>query len=274
MSYRRLRYLIAGLILAFGLIRYLSLRQENPITGEIQAVALTTDQEIALGLNSAPRMAAEFGGADPDGRAQALLRSLGEKLVQQSVARQSPYRFQFSLLRDPQTVNAFALPGGPIFLTRGLFERLENEAQLAGVLGHEIGHVLARHSAEQMAKSQLAQTIVGAAGVAASDEYGRGRSAAVLTAFVAQMVQMKYGRDDELQSDQLAVRIMADAGYDPRELIAVMDILERASGGSRQPEFASTHPNPGNRREVIRAEIARLFPSGVPAKLTAGRRLR
>ena len=167
---RNPRLLLVAVIVIIGLVSYYAKRVENPITGEKQSVALTPDQEIVLGLDSAPRMAQELGGLDPDPAVRQRVLGLGERLVADSVASQSPYKFSFSVLQDRNTINAFALPGGPIFITRGLLDRLENDGQLAGVLGHEIGHVLARHSAEQMAKSELAQTLVGAVGVAATDE--------------------------------------------------------------------------------------------------------
>ena len=267
---RRGRLLIALAVAAIGLFTYWSSREENPITGEMQAIALSPEQEIVLGLQSAPEMAAEFGGLDPDESIQADLREIGNKLVQNSAASGTPYQFRFAVLADPQTVNAFALPGGPVFITRALLDRLENEAQLAGVLGHEIGHVIGRHSSEQIAKSQLAQSLVTAVGVAGADA-GGGQGAAQMAQMVAQMVQMKYGRGDELQSDQLGIRSMAQSGYDPRAMIRVMEILAEASGGSRQPEFMSSHPDPGNRVQLIEAEIAKLYPNGVPPELTLGR---
>src|SRR6185369_10359683 len=103
-----------------------------------------------------------------------------------------------------------------------------------------------------------------------SDERGRGQQAAMIAQAVAEMAQLKYGRNDELEADSLGVRFMSDAGWDPRALIKVMDILEQSSGGSRQPEFMSTHPNPGNRREVIQEAIAQKYPNGVPGNLTLG----
>lgn len=267
------RLLVAGLILLVALAGYFGNHVLNPVTGEKQHISLSTDQEIALGLGAAPRMADEFGGLDPDPQAQALVQRVGERVVSGSVAGSTPYKFQFRLLADPDTVNAFALPGGPIFITRGLLKRLENEAQLGGVLGHEAGHVIARHSAEHMAKSQLGQSIVGAIYVGTSDEYGRGQQAAMLAAVANQMIQMKYGREDELQADTLGVRVMSEAGYDPRSLLAVMKILEGASGGRRQSEFMSTHPNPGNRQQAIQQAIQKQFPNGVPSNLTEGARL-
>src|SRR5262245_59184969 len=153
-----------------GLVTYFGSKQVNPITGRKQAIALNPDQEVQLGFKSAPRMAAQFGGEDPNEALQAQVRSIGERVVSRSDARTTPYKFRFTLLKDSQTVNAFALPGGPIFITRGLLKRLTNEAQLAGVLGHEVGHVVGRHAAEKIARSELGRTIVTAVGVAASDD--------------------------------------------------------------------------------------------------------
>jgi predicted Zn-dependent protease len=160
-------------------------------------------------------------------------------------------------------VNAFALPGGQIFITDALLRRLETEGQLAGVLGHEIGHVVARHSAQQMAKNQLTQGITGAVLVAS----GGGGGEAQLAMMIGNMVNMKYGREDELESDELGVRFMSQAGYDPRALIGVMKILQEASGGAAPPEFFSTHPSTPNRVATIEAAIAAVYPNGVPPGL-------
>jgi predicted Zn-dependent protease len=270
MMMRRGRLVIAAVMALIALVSYYGYREVNPITGDTQHIALTRQQEVALGLQSAPEMADQFGGLDPDPAVQASAGEVGRRIVEHSVAGRTEYPFQFRVLRDRETINAFALPGGPVFITRGLLDQLENEAQLAGVLGHEVGHVLGRHSAEQIARSQLAQTLVGAAGVAGSDDQGDGRSTAAMASFVAQMAQLRYGREDEIQADTLGVRLMAEAGYDPRALLGVMKILARAGGGGRQPEFMSSHPDPGNREAVIRAAIERRFPGGVPSDLTTG----
>jgi predicted Zn-dependent protease len=161
-------------------------------------------------------MAAQMGGLSQNERARALVRRLGEGLVARSFAAKSPYKFSFHVLADARTVNAFALPGGPIFITEGLLRLLKSEAEVAAVLGHEIGQV------------------------------------------VGSAINMSYGRDDELESDALGIRIMAEGGYDPRAMIRVMGVLAKASGGSRQPEFFSTHPAPENRIARIREEIATL----------------
>lgn len=262
-----------GLIVALiAVVSYfMTTREEtNEVTGEVQRVSLTQEEEIALGLNAAPEMAEQFGGMYADREAQETLDRVAGEVVRASRAGETEYPFEFHLLADEQTVNAFALPGGQIFITAALAQRLGTEGQLAGVIAHEIGHVVGRHSAEQMAKAALAQGLSSAALIALYDPQnpasaGAGQMAAV----VGQMVTMKYGRDDELQSDELGVEFMSDAGYDPRSLVEVMRILAEASGGAgRAPEFMSTHPSPDNRIAEIREAIEERFPDGVPPGLT------
>ncbi len=249
----RSRLVIAALIALMAIIAYYSSTSENPLTGEKQRVAMSPEQEIALGYRAAPQMAARMGGVSQNERARARVRRLGEVLVARSVAARSPYKFSFHVLADARTVNAFALPGGPIFITEGLLRLLKSEAEVAAVLGHEIGHVIARHSSERLAKQQLTQGLLGAL-VIGSGDY----TTAQIGQVVGGMISMSYGRDDELESDALGIRIMAEGGYDPRAMIRVMEVLAKASGGSRQPEFFSTHPAPENRIARIKEEIATL----------------
>jgi len=256
------RLIIAVIIALMAIVTYFSSTSENPLTGEKQRVAMSPEQEIALGYKSAPQMAAQMGGLSQNEKAQALVKQLGQRLVSQSFAAKSPYKFSFHVLADPRTVNAFALPGGPIFITEGLLRLLKTEAELAGVLGHEIGHVIARHSSERLAKQQLTQGLLGAL-VVGSGDY----TTAQIGQVVGSMINMSYGREDELESDSLGVRIMAEAGYDPRAMMRVMEVLAKASGGSRQPEFVSTHPAPENRSARIKEAIAKQFPDGVPQGL-------
>ena len=249
--------LAIGILLAlFALISYYvgTEKFQNPVTGRVQRVALSPKEEIALGLNSAPEMARQHGGLYPDERYQNLVTSVGEKIVQANPEiNQTPYYFQFHLLADPQTVNAFALPGGQIFITFGLLKLLDSEDEVAGVLGHEIGHVVGRHSNEQMAKAQLSQGLVSAVVMAGGSDYGM--AAGQMAQFVSQLKNTAYGRDDELESDQLGVRFMLRAGYDPNALIRVMEVLKKAAAGRAPPEFLSTHPDPENRVERIKEAI-------------------
>jgi beta-barrel assembly-enhancing protease len=257
-----LRLIIAAGIALVALVSYFGTTTLNPITGEKQRLSLTPEQEIAMGLQTAPQMAAQFGGLSDDARATALVKQIGNKLVAQGVATQASYKYDFHLLGDSHTVNAFALPGGQMFITEGLMRLLRTEGELAAVLGHEIGHVLARHSAEHLAKQTLTQGLVGAVVVGSGD-----MSAGQIAQQVGAMINMKYGRDDELESDALGIRLVSEAGYDPRAMIGVMEVLAKASRGSWQPEMLSTHPNPQNRADKIKAEIAKQFPGGIPGGL-------
>jgi beta-barrel assembly-enhancing protease len=263
------RLLIALVVAAISILGYYGSSVVNPITQEKQHVAgITPEQEVALGLQAAPEMAQQFGGEDPDPQAQQLVDRVGERLVAKSDAGQSPYRYDFHVLNDAETINAFALPGGQVFITDGLLRRLKTEGQLAGVLGHEIGHVVARHGAEQIAKQQLTQGLTGAAVLATYDPNDpSSRNSAAMAAVIGQLVTMRFGRQDELQADNLGVRFSSEAGYDPRAMIELMKILEESSQGNQPPEFFSTHPNPENRIQKIQAAIDQRYPNGVPAGL-------
>ncbi|HZP84112.1 MAG TPA: M48 family metallopeptidase [Chthonomonadaceae bacterium] len=257
--------LVALIMAGYALFSYFGSQQVNPTTGEKQHITLTSQQEIALGLQAAPQMAQEFGGLAQDERGQALVDRVGQRIVAHSDAERSPYRFEFHLLADPQTVNAFALPGGQVFITEGLLRKLNTEGELAGVLGHEVGHVIGRHSAEQLAKQNLTQGLVGAIGVATYDPNDpRSGQTAALAAAVGQLISMKFSRNDELEADKFGVKLMSEAGYDPRSMIRVMEILASLSKQGRTPEFFSTHPNPEHRIPKIKAAIQAVYPNGVP----------
>ncbi|HMX42016.1 MAG TPA: M48 family metallopeptidase, partial [Saprospiraceae bacterium] len=234
----------------------------NDITGETQHISMSTEQEIAMGLQSAPQMIAEMGGEVRGTQHDDLVRRVGQRLVESTDASKTVYngQFEFHLLADQQTINAFALPGGQVFITAALYSRLKNEDQLAGVLGHEIGHVVARHSAQRLAQMELAQGLTGAVSMATYDPSNP--NGGYLAQMVANMLTMKYGRDQELQSDDLGVRFMIQAGYDPEQLVEVMEILKQASGPNRVPEFQSTHPDPDNRKEKILEAIQKYRKGG------------
>ncbi len=263
----KIRLFIALALALFTFVSYLMKGDRNPITGEKQRVSLTVDQEIALGLQSRSEMVARHGGLHPDPRARAVVQNIGGRLLKALDAdlaqsgKTDPYQFDFHLLADNQTINAFALPGGQVFITDALFSQLQTEGQIAGVIGHEIGHVLSRHSAQRIAKMELTRGLAGAAGVA-----GGTRSSAEIAAMVGNLINMKYGRGDELEADKWGIRLSVQAGYDPRAMLGVMDVLDRASSGS-QPEILSTHPKPANRKEYIEDIIKEVFPQGVPEGL-------
>ncbi len=258
------RLLIALAFAVFALFSYFGSKEFNPVTQEDQYVGITPEQEIALGLQAVPEMEAQFGGVHPDQQAQAFIDEVCGRIIRQSDAGQADWPYECTLLVDDQTINAFALPGGQVFLTVGLYNLLESEGQLAGVLGHEIGHAVARHSAQQIARQQLTQGLTGAVVIASYDpENPNSAATGQMAAVVGQLLGMRYSREHELQADRLGVRFLAEAGYDPRAMIRVMEILAEA-GGSGPPEFFSTHPNPENRITAIQEAIQQEFPDGVP----------
>lgn len=255
-SFGKGRLIIAAVMVLISLVGYYGARSYNPVTEEVQHVSITPEQEVALGLQAAPSMAEQFGGLHPDQQAQQRVDRVCHDLVEKTPAKDTEYQFDCHVLADEKTLNAFALPGGQVFITAGLMSKLQNEGQLAGVLGHEIGHVVARHGAEHIAKQKLTQGLTGAAVIASYDPNDpASRRNAAVAMVIGQLVNMRFGRQDELESDRLGVRFLADAGYEPREMIEVMKILAASRSGGRQPEFFSTHPNPENRIANIEAAI-------------------
>lgn len=254
----------------FGLFSYFGSSSENPITGENQRVQLTPQEEIMLGQQGKQEVIQQFGGLYPDEAVQSYVDQVGQRVVEESVAGTTPYPFEFHVLEDAETVNAFALPGGQIFITTGMLAELEDEAQLAGILGHEAAHVVARHGSEQLARQNLGALLVQAIGVAASGGEDGGRQAAVIAQTVNQLANLNYSREDELESDRLGLDFMVEAGYDPNGIVELMTILNSVEQNGRPPEFLSTHPNPQNRIQKLEALIDEKFPDGVPPELTEG----
>ncbi len=257
-----IRLLIMLGIMGFSVLKYFATSSVNPVTGIKQHVSLTPEQEIAMGLQSAPQMAQQFGGEYADAKVQGAVSAIGAKLVKNTQAAQSPYPFQFHVLADPETINAFALPGGQIFITVGLLKRLENEDQIAGVLGHEMGHVINRHSAQQMSKSGLLQGIVQGVSVGASNGSNSGMATSQIASYVANMVNLKYGRNDELEADKFGLHYMVENGYRASQMVRVMEILQQTMGHNRQSEYASSHPSPENRIIKLKEEMAKMGVSG------------
>lgn len=225
----------------------------NPATGERQFMLVSQQQEIQMGREADPQIIATMG-LYPDSSLQRYVQSLGDRLAAVSEKPELPWTFR---LVDDHVVNAFALPGGFNYVTRGIMVHLNSEAQLAAVIGHEIGHVTARHSAEQMSRAQLAQVGLVAGVILAPElsDFAGAASAGLGLLF------LKFGRDDERQADDLGLAYMVDAGFDPRPAPDVFRMLDRASaaqGGGSTPEWLSTHPNPANRAERLEEAIARL----------------
>jgi predicted Zn-dependent protease len=268
------RLIIAVIIALVGWFMYMNQVEENPVTGEKQHVAISPDQEVRLGLESAPEMSRQMGGEVPANDPRALeVQRIGQLIIDKTRANKSPWKFKFHLLADEETVNAFALPGGQIFITRGLYDKLQTEGQLAGVLSHEIGHVIERHTAQQMAKSRLGQMLVVAVGTGVSDPNNPNSSynATAIASMVNNVLQLRYSRRDESEADIWGLKLMEETGYNPRAMIQVMEILKAASGRGESMEIFQTHPNPDLRIKQINAYLqAHPMPPG----LTEGRNLK
>ncbi|MGE5175267.1 MAG: M48 family metalloprotease [Hyphomicrobiales bacterium] len=221
----------------------------NPATGKRQISLVSESKELAMGRESDPAVIQEYGLYDNPGL-QAYVDSVGQRLAR--VSHRPDLVWHFRVLDSP-VVNAFAIPGGYIYITRGILPYMNSEAQLAGVLGHEIGHVTARHSAQQITRSELAGIglLAGMIFVDAFRPYGG------LAQQGLGLLFLKYSRDDESQADALGIEYAAKAGYDPREIPQTYATLKRIGErqGSSLPSFLSTHPDPGD-REVRTTELA------------------
>lgn len=223
----------------------------NPATGHKELALVSESQEIQMGLSADPSIVTSMG-LDPDSGRQRYVRALGTRLASTSERPNLPWTFR--VIDDP-VVNAFAVPGGHIYITRGIMAHLNSEAELAGVMGHEIGHVTARHSVQQMSRQQIAQIglVVGTVIEPKLQRYAGAASQSLGLLF------LKFSRDDESQADYLGYRYMRRQRYDGRQMPQVFTLLDRvtqASGGGRVPDWLATHPNPGNRLEAINRDIA------------------
>ncbi len=217
----------------------------NPVTGQRDFMLLSKDQEIAMGQQSDPEIVASFGLYE-DQELQQFIDQKGQAMAKISHRPDLPYEFK---VVDSEVVNAFAVPGGFIYFTR-IMAHFNNEAEFAGVLGHEIGHVTARHSAKQYSKAQLANIGMGV-GMIFSDTF---RQFSDLAGQGMQILFLKFGRDAERQSDQLGVEYSTTIGYDSYEMATFFETLDRLSPDEQDaiPSFLTTHPDPIERTENVR----------------------
>ncbi len=209
-------------------------------------------QDVELGRAAAEQIGQEYQTVR-DTQLSAYISRIGKKLAAQPQADPASFPYSFALVYD-KSVNAFALPGGPAFVHTGLILEAENEAQLAGVMAHEIAHVALRHGTNQASKAMGMQLIAGLFGASVGGKGLLGQLSQAGIAFGANSALLKYSRDAEKQADLLGAQIMAGAGYNPIEMARFFEKLD-ALGGSRGPQFLSDHPNPGNRVKSVEDEI-------------------
>jgi predicted Zn-dependent protease len=244
--------------LALSLALFLASCATNPVTGKHELSLVSFDREIQIGKEGHQAILAEYGQYN-DPKLAAYVDSVGQALAR--VSHRPSLGWTFTVLDDP-VVNAFATAGGYVYITRGILAHLESEAQLAGVLGHEIGHITARHTAQRMTQQQIAGVGLTLASVL-SQQFARYSEAAQSA---LGLLLLKYSRDDETQADELGVEYSAGAGFDPREIPATYRMLARVGerGGERLPSFLSTHPDPGDRENRTR----RLAQAAAAGKLS------
>ncbi len=223
----------------------------NPVTGKKQLMLLSEDQEKALGLQSDPEIIASMGVYE-DPVLQQFINEKGNQMAK--ISHRPNLGYQFKIVDSP-VVNAFAVPGGFVYFTRGIMAHFNNEAEFAGVLGHEIGHVTARHSAQQYTNQILVQGGL-VLGMVLSEDF---RQFADVAQVGTTLLLLKFGRDHESQSDRLGVEYASKIGYDAREMAGFFKTINRLSdsGGGRIPTFLSTHPDPLDRFQKVNEESVR-----------------
>jgi len=223
----------------------------NPVTGKRQVALISEDQEIAMGKEADPQIIAQYGLYE-DATLQAFINEKGKEMA--AISHRPNLNYQFRIV-DSDILNAFAVPGGYVYFTRGIMAHFNNEAEFAGVLGHEIGHITARHTVSQQSRAVLGQIgLIGAMIVRPElAQFGEAASQGLGLLF------LKYGRDAERQSDDLGVEYSSKIGYDARQMAGFFNTLQRQgeqTGAAELPTFLSTHPNPGDRNaDVAKAAL-------------------
>ncbi|MGK7397585.1 MAG: M48 family metalloprotease [Candidatus Cyclobacteriaceae bacterium M3_2C_046] len=218
----------------------------NPVTGKKDFMLISTKQEIAMGEQADPEITAFFGVYN-DKQLQRFIQRKGESMA--DISHRPNLDYEFKIVDSP-VINAFAVPGGYVYFTRGIMAQFNNEAEFAGVLGHEIGHIAARHSAKQYSKAMLAEIGL-AVGSVVSPEFAQFSD---LARTGLGILFLKYGRDAERQSDRLGVQYSTKIGYDANKMAGFFNVLQakQEESGQEVPSFLSTHPHPGERFETVR----------------------
>jgi len=238
--------LLAAVLLALPVLAGCAV---NPVTGQRELVLISREQEIAVGNDAAPEFEKEFGGKVASAPLQEYIRAVGTKVAAVS---DRPMPYEYTLLAS-DVPNAFALPGGKIYITAGLMKAMSNERELAAVLGHETAHVAAKHSVKQMQKQMGAQLLLEIAARAGGADTGQ--TAADVGKVVSTMALLKYSRDDEYQADQVGIEYAARAGYNPWGMVELLTVLlnmqEQEPG--RLEEMFQTHPLSSKRVEEAKA---------------------
>jgi predicted Zn-dependent protease len=220
----------------------------------LQFTLVSVEQEIQIGREANAQVRKETPELT-DQQVVAYVRSIGQRLVAQAPGPKYPYSFAVANYRE---INAFALPGGPVWIHRGLMHAATNESQIAGVLAHEVAHVAQRHAADQLTKGMVANGVLGVLGAFLGNS-GGASAAQMAAGLLANGAFLKFSRDDEREADQVGLQVMRKAGWDARGMVELFEILRREQG--RDPgavaTFFSSHPSPANRIALLQADVSR-----------------
>ncbi len=228
------------------------------INSFVLAIAVSEQQELAIGKSAAMQTERQLPIIN-NAEITDYITQLGNNLVAHSTRTNIPYRFR---VVDSKEINAFALPGGYIYVNRGLILNADNESELAGVLGHEIAHVTERHSAEQIPKSQLSQGALGLFGKVVGSRGLGGQVAYLGASLLNKGVFLKFGRDAEREADQVGANIVSASGWNPQGMITFFDKLAQKDRGGKSAAFFSSHPSPAEREANVSRLIAKLGNKG------------
>jgi predicted Zn-dependent protease len=224
----------------------------SPVAAQFSLVSV--EQEIEIGQQANAQVRKEVPELR-EAQVTALIRSIGQRLARQAPGPKYPYSFSVA---DYREINAFALPGGPVWIHRGVLHAATNEAQVAGVLAHEVAHIAQRHAADQLSKAMVANLGLGLLGAVLGNGGGAG-AAQMAAAFLTNGIFLKFSRDDEREADAVGLQLMRRAGWDARGMVELFEILQREA--RRNPGsvevFFSSHPSPQDRIARLQGQVAR-----------------
>jgi len=227
-------------LLIFGLILCLCVScAVNPITGEEELMLISENDDLAIGKQYAPEVQKQLGGEIKNDTLQNYIDSVGQKIVK--ISHKPGWEYHFIAV-DHNMVNAMALPGGYVFVTKGMLQKIETEAQLAGLLSHELVHIVARHSSAAISRQMSMSMLIAGAGIAADLPADASRFAGI----ALQLIDLKYSRDQERQADLFGMDYMVRAGYNPHGVVELIQMLQEMDK-ERPADFFSSHPSPENR---------------------------
>lgn len=257
---------IAGTVLAvMALLVYLgaqeyapkkkdAAKQEGAAVAKVLGPAtITVSEQNTLGIKAAPALEQQYGGLSTNEEQKALIARVGGLLAAREEVVTSGWKFQFQLLAEPDILNAFALPGGQVYVTTGLLNRLTTEGEVAAVLAHQVAHVLQRDAIIKLAADMEETGLTGA------------DAAAMMP---SQLVGLRFTTAQETAADTRAVKLLGDTGYSPKALLGLLKVLSTAYYAGAEVEYFTTHPNAANRVQNIQAAIAVAYPDGVPESMS------